>query len=203
MNMLGKQEKHISATAFFDYGRRVLSLAVFTYLLSQYAQADHQNQVRAVNISPTRVPYTATWTLEPSPTRSLTPTSEPTSTNTQTPSPTSTPDCEGYDPKPNLIVGGYGQSSNDGSALNLRSEPSKDSTPVGMLANGEIFKVLQGPVCGGSAAGGRWYWFKIQEPNGTIGWVANADHSGLIDGTHYEYPYIQPSQTPTPNQQVF
>ena len=85
-------------------------------------------------------------TLEPGvfPTRTSTPTFEAS---------TPTPACSGA-PMQRLIVQERGMVTENGRELNVRPEAGTgdDNDPLGKLVEGEVFLVLEGPVCMGSAA---------------------------------------------------
>jgi uncharacterized protein YgiM (DUF1202 family) len=158
MEIFTKLRKHTGET---------VSTLVLTVILAACGNADSQGNVTISRSDYSTLAAAATTLAHESP--------------TSTPgTPEVNPECK-RDPQPNLVVGGQGQSSPDGSALNLRSQPDKTSDAVGKLANNEVFKVLDGPICDKD---GKWYWFKIQLSDGTVGWVANGDPSG-----YYESPY--------------
>jgi Tol biopolymer transport system component len=96
------------------------------------------------------------------------------------------PTCEGAPPS-RLVIGGQGRAT-PGPATNLRATPSTRGTFVGQVSEGQIFDVLDGPVCADGYA-----WWQITF-DGLVGWTA--------EGLPREYwlePYPPPEPTPTPS----
>ena len=124
--------------------------------------------------SPTDAPtVVAEETLEPGviPTRTSTPEFELA---------VATPTCGGA-PIQRLIVQERGMVTENGRDLNVRPEAgtSNDNDPLGKLDEGEVFFVLEGPICSGSYA-----WFKIRSTR-FEGWIAEGDNV-----EYYTAPYL-------------
>ncbi|RPI72604.1 MAG: SH3 domain-containing protein, partial [Geobacteraceae bacterium] len=69
-------------------------------------------------------------------------------------------------PVPNLIVGEKYQISENGDLINVRASPTIESERINQLRSGEIITILDGPVDGDD-----FYWWKVQLPDGTVGWI--------------------------------
>ncbi len=96
--------------------------------------------------------------LIPTPTPTFTPTPRPTPTPTPSPTPSPTP-------VPTLGPGGHARV--DAQTLNVRQAPSTTAQRIGVLLQGEVVDILDGPR---SANGYRWW--KIRSKQGLVGWVA-------------------------------
>jgi hypothetical protein len=70
--------------------------------------------------------------------------------------------------QPALVVAQEGRVT-PGPANNLRSQPASDSSQVGSISGGEVFRVLEGPNCSNGYA-----WWRI-DYQGTVGWTAEYD----------------------------
>jgi len=117
---------------------------------------------------------TATFTLPPA---SATPTEPPPpptptvppATPTRTPTFTRTPVPCVVSYATQLHVGGQAKVQNDDSH-NVRSQPTTSGRILGVIGNGTIVDVLDGPVCGNAM----WWWY-VRTAGGTLtGWTAEA-----------------------------
>ncbi len=118
------------------------------------------------------------------------PTPAPTFTNlpgeTSAPSPTlsPTPGCPLALPV-QLTAGGFGRvRTDDPRLLNVRLGPSTDYRLAGQIEPGEVFSVVEGPVCAGPYA---WYYVRYAELEG---WIAEGDTAYFVE------PYLPPTPTP-------
>lgn len=76
--------------------------------------------------------------------------------------------CPGTLPS-RLYAGVRGQvAEDDARALNVRSQPDRNSSQIGQIAPGQTFSVLEGPICADAIA-----WFRvIYGINAVEGWIA-------------------------------
>lgn len=119
----------------------------------------------------------ATATPEPITPTPLTP--EPTPMTFPTLPPSPTPFCPGA-PRQRLIVHERGRVLlDDPRPINLRFQPGTSAAILIRISTGEIFYVLEGPVCNGDFA-----WYRIRY--GTReGWIAEGDLT-----SYYVEPYL-------------
>lgn len=87
-------------------------------------------------------------------------------------------DCEGA-PRSQLILYERGYVTENGRSLNLRAGPGTSFRVVDRMEPGEIFLVIDGPVCGSA-----YFWFQVRQ-NDTIGWIAEGE-----PGVYYAEPYF-------------
>lgn len=93
--------------------------------------------------------------------------------------------CPGA-PTPQLVVGQQGQVA-PGSANNMRDQPNTGGGRVGAIEPGEIFTVLEGPVCADG-----FNWWRV-DYNGVVGWT--------VEGQGEDYwvvPVIAAAESDTP-----
>lgn len=92
---------------------------------------------------------------------------------------TPTPTCIGAPPA-RLILNERGRvADDDPRPLNVRSGPGTDFRIFGRLEVGDVFVVLEGPLCGGG-----YTWFRVQR--GILeGWIAEGD-----PGIYYAEPFL-------------
>lgn len=76
--------------------------------------------------------------------------------------------CQGFEPR--LEVGGRGQVT-EGSANNIRSEPTSSAERLGQIPGSESFVVLDGPRCADGIT-----WWQV-EYEGIIGWTGEGNSS--------------------------
>ncbi len=105
--------------------------------------------------TPTPIPVP---NLIPTPTPTVTPT--PTPLPTPTPTPTATPT-----PVPVMAPGGYARV--EAETLNVRAAPGVQNERVGVLLQGQVVALLEGPQ---EADGYRWW--RVRGPNDLVGWAA-------------------------------
>ncbi len=134
--------------------------AVLTFVIVWFgfvAPSLRAGQAVAPTSTPTATPTVALPTgLPPVP-----PTSEPTAAPTDTPEPTRAPSGA-------IVVGGKVRVTGTGAArLNVRQAPGTTAAVVTRVGDGHVFTVLEGP----QAADG-YQWWKVQDDQGTVGWVA-------------------------------
>jgi|GEM_PF-5662674 len=86
-------------------------------------------------------------------------------------------------PLPQLVIGQQGNVT-PGPPNNVRDMPSRDGVLVGEIPGGDVFIVLDGPVCDGEL-----YWWQV-DYNGMIGWTA--------EGKSGAYWVVPIASTPTP-----
>lgn len=93
---------------------------------------------------------------------------------------TPTPMCSGA-PVQKLIVQERGMVTENGQELNIRPDAgiSDDNEPLGKLMPGDIFLVLEGPVCAN-----RYAWFRVRSSR-FEGWIAEGDTQ-----EYYVAPYL-------------
>lgn len=82
-------------------------------------------------------------------------------------------------PPMRLIVQERGRVTRNNERLNLREGPGISYEAVGLLAEGAIFLVLDGPACSGD-----FTWFRVQA-RGVEGWLAEGDSE-----QYYVEPYL-------------
>lgn len=93
--------------------------------------------------------------------------------------PSPTPICPGA-PRTRLIVNERGWVlDDDPRPINLRVAPGLDNRSLQQIGIGEVFYVLEGPVCQDNFA-----WYKIRY-QGSEGWIAEGDFS-----SYYVEPYL-------------
>ncbi len=81
----------------------------------------------------------------------------------------------GTAPQPRLTVGEQGRVAvNTGIGSNLRAQPTTTATVMGMLSDGEVFVVIDGPQCAEN-----FWWWQVRSTRGAEGWIA--------EGTTTEY----------------
>jgi len=128
------------------------------------------------SFTPTFTP-TLTPTVTPSPTLTLTPI--PTFTATITPSLTATLPPQylcGVAPITRLVVGQQGRNTFGGGETHLRDAPRGKTIYV--LKEGEVFDVLEGPVCRESTSDGNLNWWHIRiVSSGMDGWVPEGNQA--------------------------
>jgi uncharacterized protein YraI len=89
------------------------------------------------------------------------------------------PACDGL-PSTRLIVQERGYvTEEDTKPLNLRAGPGTDFRIFTRLEVGDVFTVLEGPVCGGD-----YVWYRVQH-EALDGWIAEGDFS-----VYYVAPYF-------------
>ncbi|MCB9452951.1 MAG: SH3 domain-containing protein [Anaerolineaceae bacterium] len=95
------------------------------------------------------------------------------------------PNCPGA-PPPLLVVGEHGRVL-PGDANNVRDTPTRSGTKIGAIPGGEVFTVLEGPVC---ADGLNWWRVTYGD---LTGWTVEG-----ASGAYWVEPlfFIQPTATP-------
>ncbi|MBN1679037.1 MAG: PD40 domain-containing protein [Anaerolineae bacterium] len=85
-----------------------------------------------------------------------------------TAAPAAAQDSCGTAPPPRLVVGQNARVTvTTGTGNNLRDTPNGDATVLGVLAEGEVFNVIDGPQCNEDL-----YWWQVQRVDGQTGWTA-------------------------------
>lgn len=139
------------------------------------------------------IPPTPTLTPFPSPTRVIASVGRPATAtprffSTNTPSvseataipPTPTPVCGELAPRTRMIVGERGiVLEEDERAVNIREGANTNFDIVGQIEPGEVFYVIEGPVCSE-----RYAWYHI-EYGDLDGWIAEGDHTA-----YFVAPYL-------------
>ena len=96
-------------------------------------------------------------------------------------------DC---DLPPQLVVGGW--AIRRGFAdINIRAQPSMAGNKVGAVGNGDIMRVLGGPVTADS-----YTWFRVETDSGETGWAAESNCDYWLS------PHDGPTATSTPTPDV-
>lgn len=90
------------------------------------------------------------------------------------------PVCSGA-PVQRLIVQERGMVTENGQELNIRPDAgiADDNEPIGKLNPGDVFLVLEGPICAN-----RYAWFRVRS-NRFEGWIAEGDTT-----EYYTVPYL-------------
>lgn len=154
---------------------RVIGLLVLSAGIAACAPEGEPTRVSTPQAAPTRTAL-AVSTLPPNtpaiPTRTR-------AALTQAVPITPTPACSGAPPA-RLILNERGRvADNDPRPLNVRSGPGTDFRIFGRLEVGDVFQVLDGPLCGDG-----YTWFKVRR--GVLeGWIAEGDL-----GTYYAEPFL-------------
>ncbi len=130
--------------------------------------------------TPTFTPTsTSTFTPTLTPSATLTFTVTPTFTATVTSTSTVTPPPQyacGVAPLTRLVVGQQGRNTYGGGETHLRDAPRGKSIYV--MQEGELFDVLDGPVCRESTSDGNLNWWYIHViSNDMVGWVPEGNRS--------------------------
>lgn len=82
----------------------------------------------------------------------------------------------GVAPPARLIVGQQGRNTFGGGSTHLRDTPRGNS--IYILQEGEVFDVLQGPICRESTSDGNLNWWQVRIlSNGLVGWVPEGNAS--------------------------
>jgi uncharacterized protein YgiM (DUF1202 family) len=117
-----------------------------------------------------------------------TPTPDTTPLATPAVTPSLSPDCAGLMPS-RLAAGGYGRVL-PGDPNNIRQDPSANAEFVAEIPGGEVFSVLDGPVCADSIV-----WWKVNY-QGFTGWTGESQ--GQTYWVEPDTSRVVPTPTPTP-----
>jgi len=129
---------------------------------------------------------TSTATAAPMPTDTSRPTVPP-PTYTPAPSASATPSPVPTSTPAVLGIGGQAKVVLPEGSLNVRADPGTAAELAGRLATGTVVTILDGP-----ARRNDLVWWKVDNGEGTVGWVAEGDE---------EAPWLEPllsEPTPTP-----
>jgi len=124
---------------------------------------------RPATVVPAATEPPALPTLTPTPTLALLLASPTSPRILATATPTSSPTATSVTPAL-VVIGGYARVVNtSGAGMSFRSGPGLNYARLSIVAEGAILKVVGGPETADGYA-----WWRLQAPDGTFGWAADA-----------------------------